>query len=150
MFIKRTEAIRDLLPLLYLHGLAEGDFEMALRGLLGDDANLSASTVARLKERWKAEQERWSSRSLKDLEVAYVWVDGVYVKAGLEKERSCLLVVIAALRDGSKVILSLTAGHQESTPSWSAVLRDLRDRGLEEIALIVGDGHLGIWRAGER
>ena len=58
MFIKRTEAIRDLLPLLYLHGLAEGDFEMALRGLLGDDANLSASTVARLKERWKAEQER--------------------------------------------------------------------------------------------
>ena len=147
MFIKRTEAIRDLLPLLYLHGLAEGDFEMALRGLLGDDANLSASTVARLKERWKAEQERWSSRSLKDLEVAYVWVDGVYVKAGLEKERSCLLVVIAALRDGSKVILSLTAGHRESTPSWSAVLRDLRDRGLEEIPLIVGDGHLGIWGA---
>jgi putative transposase len=39
------------LPELYLHGLAEGDFDLALRGLLGEEAPLSASTVARLKDR---------------------------------------------------------------------------------------------------
>ena len=33
------------IPELYLHGLALGDFDLALRGLLGDKAALSASTV---------------------------------------------------------------------------------------------------------
>ena len=51
LFAKRTEQVRDLLPELYLHGPAEGDFELALRGLLGEEAPLSARTVARLKER---------------------------------------------------------------------------------------------------
>ena len=36
------------MPELYLHGLAEGDFDLALRGLLGEEAPLSARTVARL------------------------------------------------------------------------------------------------------
>jgi nitroreductase len=30
----------------------------------------------------------------------YVWADGVSVKAGLEKEKAAILVLIAALRDG--------------------------------------------------
>jgi len=36
LFVRRTEAVSELLPQLYLHGLAQGDFELALRGLLGD------------------------------------------------------------------------------------------------------------------
>ena len=32
-----------------------------------------------------------------------MWVDGVYVKAGLEKEKAAILVVLVALSDGSKV-----------------------------------------------
>src|SRR6266540_4238785 len=35
-FKRRTKEVGQLLPELYLHGLAKGDFEMALRGLLGD------------------------------------------------------------------------------------------------------------------
>src|SRR6202049_841886 len=42
LFVRRTEAVSELLPQLYLHGLAQGDFELALRGLLGDGAPLSA------------------------------------------------------------------------------------------------------------
>ena len=37
-FQRRTEEVGRLLPDLYLHGLAQGDFELALRGLLGDGA----------------------------------------------------------------------------------------------------------------
>ena len=51
--------MRELLPELYLHGLASVDFELALRGLLGEQAPLSASTVARAKERWQAEYSEW-------------------------------------------------------------------------------------------
>jgi len=54
LFARRTKAVSELLPELYLHGLAEGDFGLALRGLLGEDAPVSAATVARLKEQWQA------------------------------------------------------------------------------------------------
>ena len=86
LFAKRTRQVRELIPELYLHGLALGDFDLALRGLLGEKPHLSSSTVARLKEKWQAEWEVWQSRPLNDLEVVYLWVDGIYVKAGLEKE----------------------------------------------------------------
>jgi putative transposase len=33
LFKRRTETVGQLLPRLYLHGLAEGDFALALRGL---------------------------------------------------------------------------------------------------------------------
>ena len=147
LFVSRTSKVSELIPELYLHGLSEGDFDLALRGLLGDDAPLSASTVSRLKERWNVELAEWRGRRLDEFEVVYVWVDGVYVKAGFEREKSAVLVAIGALSDGSKVVLSAEPGYRESTQSWSEVLRDLRDRGMGCPQLVVGDGHLGIWGA---
>ena len=145
LFARRTPEVNELLPELYLHGLALGDFDLALRGLLGEDAPLSATTVGRLKEQWHAEQAQWASRPLADLEVVYLWVDGVYVKAGLEKEQAAVLVVLAALSDGRKGLVTLVPGHRESTEGWSEVLRDLKARGLVAPTLVIGDGHLGIW-----
>src|SRR5690606_23860180 len=113
----KSTAVDHLLPELYLHGLAQGDFDLALGGLLGADAPLSSSTIARLKTHWQAELVHWQSRSLKDLEVVYLWVDGLYVKAGLEKDKAALLVVVAALNNGHKVILAVVPGHRESTAS---------------------------------
>jgi transposase-like protein len=146
-FKRRTEEVGRLLPELYLHGLAHGDFDLALRGLLGDGAPLSAPSIARLKAGWQAEYELWKTRTVADLEVVYLWVDGVYVKAGLEKDKAAMLVVLAALRDGQKVILAVESGYRESTESWSAILRDLKRRGLAAPKLVIGDGHLGIWGA---
>jgi putative transposase len=57
LFVKRSAQVSELLPELYLHGLALGDFELALRGLLGDGAPLSPSTVTRLKQKGQAEYE---------------------------------------------------------------------------------------------
>jgi hypothetical protein len=116
-----------------------------LRGLLGDEASLSSPTVARVKEKWHAELAVWQTRRLEALQAVYLWVEGIYVKAGLEKDKAALLV--AALSDGRKVVLAVTPGHRESTASWAAVLRDLRDRGLRAPRLSIGDGHLGIWSA---
>ena len=147
LFARKSKKVADLIPELYLHGLAEGDFDLALRGLLGDEARVSASTVARLKEKWHAELAEWRQRPLDDLEVVYMWVDGVYVKAGLEKEKAAILVVRAALSDGSKVVVTAMPGYRESTESWSEVLRGLKERGLECPRLVIGDGHLGIWGA---
>jgi transposase-like protein len=146
-FKRRTEEVGRLLPELYLHGLTHVDFDLALRGLLGDGAPLSAPTIARLKASWQAEYELWRSRPVDTLEVVYLWVDGVYVKAGLEKDKAAMLVVLAALRDGQKVVLAVESGYRESTESWAAILRDLKRRGLTAPKLVIGDGHLGIWGA---
>ena len=86
-------------------------------------------------------------RPLDDLEVVHMWVDGVYVKAGLEREKAAILVVMAALSDGRKVVVSAIPGYRESIESWSDVLRDMRHCGLECPRLVIGDGHLGIWGA---
>jgi transposase-like protein len=147
LFKRRTKEVGELLPRLYLHGLAQGDFEGAMRGLLGEAAPLSASSIARLKAVWQAEYEAWKGRCLSGTEVVYLWVDGIYVKAGLEKEKAALLVVIGALRDGSKVVLAVESGHRESVEGWSEILRSLKERGMNAPSLVVGDGHLGIWGA---
>lgn len=147
LFAKRTPAVEEMLPQLYLHGLAAGDFDQAMRGLLGEEAALSASTMVRLKAKWQQEYDAWRQRPLGDCEVVYLWVDGIYVKAGLEKEKAALLVAVGALADGSKVILAVEAGHRESTESWLRLLRELKRRGLNCPRLVIGDGHLGIWGA---
>lgn len=147
LFQRRTRQVGDLLPELYLHGLALGDFELALRGLLGEGAPLSSASLARLKARWQLEYDAWKQRRLDDLEVVYIWADGLYVKAGLQDTKAALLVLIGALTDGQKVVLAVESGQRESKASWGAVLRDLRARGLNPWRCTVADGHLGIWAA---
>ncbi len=147
LFARRTAEVAKLLPELYLHGLALGDFELALRGLLGEGAPLSPASIARLKAGWQLEYEAWKKRDLSGGELVYAWADGVYVKAGLEKERACLLVIIGAFRDGHKELLALVSGYRESTESWLEVLRDLRARGLGAPVAAVADGAMAFWAA---
>jgi transposase-like protein len=114
---------------------------------LGDGAPLSKTSIDRLKVGWKAEFEAWSKRSLFGKEAVYVWADGIYVKAGLEVERAAMLVIIGAMRDGTKEVLALTSGHRESEESWAEVLRDLKKRGLNRPRLLV---LTGTWASGAR
>jgi transposase-like protein len=146
-FRRRTEEVGAVLPELYLHGLAQADFELALRGLLGEGAPLSASSIARLKAVWELEYQAWRSRSLADLDIVYCWADGLYVKAGLEDQKAALLVIIGATKDGEKVVLAVESGQRESKESWAGVLRDLTARGMRAPRCLVADGHLGIWAA---
>ena len=142
-----SRTVGQLLPELYLHGLSKGDFDMALRGLLGEGAPLSASSIDRLKAEWQLEHEEWKNQDLSLLEVVYQWADGIYVKAGLEKDKAALLVIIGALTNGKKVFLACESGYRESKESWSEVLRNLKGRGLRLGRLMIADGHLGIWSA---
>jgi transposase-like protein len=118
---------------------------LALRGLLGDAAPLSASSLVRLKATWQAQYTAWQQHDLSDVRLVYLWADGVYVKAGLDTSKAALLVLIGADADGQKTVLAVTSGQRESTESWSATLRDLKRRGLRAPRLRIADGHLGIW-----
>jgi putative transposase len=131
LFKRKTKEVGELLPQLYLHGLALGDFELALRGLLGEGAPLSSASLLRLKTQWHQEYTTWKQRRLDDLEVVYLWADGLYIKAGLEDTKAALLVMIGVLTSGKKVVLAVESGQRESKESWGVILRDLRKRGLK-------------------
>ncbi len=146
LFKRQSEKVRHLLPTLYLEGLALRDFDRALRALLGDGAALSPSTISRLTEQWQAEFDAWRKRPIED-EIVYVWADGIYVKAGLEKDKSAVLVVIGLTRTGEKQVLAIEEGYRESTESWKSLLWSLMKRGMNVPRLVVADGGLGLWAA---
>jgi len=148
-YARRSPKVNDVLPVLYLRGLSTGDFRPALEQLLGEDAaGLSPSTITRLGKDWQAEHERFRTRSLRFHRYAYLFVDGVHVSVRLgEDDRLCLLVVIGVREDGTKELLAVEDGYRESTESWASVMRDLKDRGLNEPKLVIGDGALGTWAA---
>ena len=144
---RRSKSLDEVFPQLFLEGLATRDFEPALRSLLGAKAPLSPSTIVRVHQQFKGEYEDWTKSSVRGQAICYVWVDGIYVKAGIGRERACLLVVMGADSTGKKHLLGLSEGYRESKESWLGLLRQLKARGLTEPALAIGAGALGFWAA---
>lgn len=147
-YMRRSPRLEEVLPVLYLRGLATGDFAEALRALLGPQAaGLSATTITRLLRVWQGGYEEWRKRSLCYKDYVYIWADGVYFGVRLEEDRLACLVVIGVLADGTKEVIALEEGYRESKESWAALLRDLKRRGLRAPVLAIGDGNLGLWAA---
>ncbi len=148
-YMRRSPKVEETLPVLYLRGLSTGDFQPALKGLLGEDASgLSSANISRLIGVWEGEWEGWRQRSLEEVDYVYVWVDGIHLNVRLgEQDRLCLLVIMGARPDGTKELIAVEDGYRESTESWAALLRDLKRRGMRAPELAVGDGALGFWAA---
>ena len=144
---RTSRQTQDLFWKLYLEGLSTGDFEPVFRELVGETAALSPNAIVRLKQRWEEEYRIWRSRMLAEYRYAYIWADGVYLGAGVDREKTALLCVVGAREDGVKELLGMELGYRESAESWAGVLRSLRDRGMEAPLLSVGDGALGLWAA---
>ena len=151
-YLRRTDAIEELIPWLYLKGISTGDFGEALQSLVGEHAKgLSANTVVRLKEQWGSEYDQWCQRDLSDKKYVYVWADGIHAKVRLEDDankKQCILVLMGATADGKKELIAVLDGYRESEQSWSELLLGLKQRGLATAPKIaVGDGALGFWAA---
>jgi transposase-like protein len=152
-YLRRTKAIEQMLPWLYLKGISTGGFAEALQSLLGPDAaGLSASTITRLMEAWQKEHDEWSKRSLVGCEYVYVWADGIYFNVRLGDESTgktqCILVLVGATRDGRKELIAVVEGYRESEQSWTELINDVKRRGLAiDPKLAVADGALGFWAA---
>ena len=151
-YMKKAPSLEEMIPVLYLLGVSTGDFSEALEALVGAQAKgFSANTVVRLKERWSSEYDEWSKRSFSGKHYAYVWADGIHVNVRLEdpeNQRQCILVLMGATPEGKKELIAVEDGYRESEQSWSELLLDVKQRGLEqEPELAIGDGALGFWAA---
>lgn len=146
-YARRLPSVDRTLHRLWIEGLADRDFERSLRGLLGESAPLSASTIARTNAKFVDEHKIWCTRSLADRDYVYVWADGIHLGAGPDDERRVLLVLIAADADGIKHFLALEEAMSESEQSWIELFDRLKERGLRTPKLIIADGANGLWAA---
>lgn len=148
-YLRKTRAIEELIPWLYLKGISTNDFPEALAALVGVDAGgLSPSTITRLVESWQIEHQAWSTRSLEGRQYVYLWADGVHFNIRLQEDRQCMLVLMGATPEGRKELIAIVDGHRESAESWKALLLDVKSRGLTiDPHLAIGDGALGFWKA---
>ena len=151
-YLRRTDAIEELIPWLYLKGISTNDFGEALQALVGENAKgLSPNVIVRLKDQWSDEYDDWSKRDLSEKRYVYIWADGIYAKVRLEDDankKQCMLVLMGATADGKKELIAVLDGYRESKQSWSELLLDLKHRGLKLAPkLAIGDGALGFWAA---
>lgn len=151
-YLRKSPALEELIPWLYLKGISSGDFTEALQALVGERAQgLSPNVVVRLKEQWSREYEDWMQQDLSGKHYVYLWADGIHVKVRLEddaNQKQCLLVLMGATAEGKKELIAVLDGYRESEQSWSELLLDLRQRGLSPAPkLAVADGALGFWAA---
>jgi len=147
-YLRKTKAIAELVPWLYLKGISTSDFPEALACLGHDGSGLSPASVVRMKELWEGEYANFSRRSLHGKRYVYVWADGIYFNVRLTDDRPCVLVLMGATEDGTKELIAMNDGQRESEQSWLELLLDVKSRGLVDAPkLATGDGALGFWKA---
>jgi putative transposase len=150
--LRLIPTVENLIPMLYLNGLSMSELPAALGLMLGPKSGgLSSSDIVCLIERWQDDYTQWLRRDLSGERIVYVWADGIFCNVRLPDERPCLLVVVGAREDGTKVLLTIADGERESKQSWQTVLLDLKARGLKvPPKLAVADGAMGFWPALEQ
>ena len=147
-YLRKTKAIEELIPWLYLKGISTSDFPEALACLGHDGSGLSPTTVVRMKEVWQGEYESFSRRSLEGKHYVYIWADGIYFNVRLTDDRPCVLVLMGALEDGTKELIAMIDGERESAQSWLELLVDAKSRGMIDAPMLAtADGALGFWKA---
>jgi putative transposase len=145
-YLRTSQKVLDTLPQLYLYGISGGDFRPALKVLLGEKAVLSDSSVTRLRHYFYEQYFGFHNQPL-DSHYAYVYADGVYLKVGLSCDSLGILVIVGVNEKGEKRLLAMLPGYRESYENWRDAFRNLLERGVRWIGLIIGDGIPGLWRA---
>jgi len=145
---RRMPEVNETVVATYLAGGNTRRIRGALQPLL-KAAPLSKSTVSRVVATLKNGLEAWRTRSLADLDVIYVYLDGfaLRVRRAGKVVSVPLLVVIGVLPDGHKHLLALDLCGGESFSAWKGCLDDLVARGLRAPMLCIVDGHAGLRRA---
>jgi putative transposase len=102
-----------------------------LEAILGEGASgLSPTNIVRLKASWESDYKEWCQRDLSHKRFVYWWADGVYFNVRLDEERTCVLVLIGALEDGTKELIAVVDGYRESAQSWRELFGQLKRLGL--------------------
>jgi putative transposase len=145
---RRMPQVNEAVVATYLAGGNTRRIRGALQPLL-KAAPLSKSAVSRVIATLKDGLEAWRTRSLADLDVIYVYLDGfaLRVRTAGKVVSVPVLGVVGVFLDGCKHLLALELCGGESFAAWKGCLDDLVARGLRAPVLAIIDGNAGLRRA---
>jgi len=145
---RRMPQVNEAVVATYLAGGNTRRIRGALQPLL-KAAPLSKSAVSRVIATLKDGLEAWRTRSLADLDVIYVYLDGfaLRVRSAGKVVSVPVLGVVGVLPDGRKHLLALELCGGESFEAWKGCLDDLMARGFRAPVLAIIDGNAGLRRA---
>ena len=140
---RREASVEEALIEMYLAGVSVRRVEDITQALWG--TRVSASTVSELNQKIYGKIEEWRQRPLVG-DFPYVFLDGLWLKRswGGEVKNVSVLVAIGVSQSGYREILGVSEGAKEDGPSWTAFLRELKQRGLQGVELFVSDKCLGL------
>jgi putative transposase len=144
---RRMPEVNEAIVATYLAGGNTRRIRGALQPLL-KAAPLSKSAVSRGVATLKDGLEAWRTRSLADLDVIYLYLDGfaLRVRTAGKVVSVPVLGVVGVLSDGHKHLLALELCGGESFAAWKGCLDDLMARGLRAPVLAIIDGNAGLRR----
>lgn len=146
-YATRMDEVQDVIPLLYMNGLSTRKVKKSVGKLLGK-SGLSHQNVIRVTEKIVEEFRQWKQRDLSELKVLYLILDGIRIGARARTtEKEAVLVAWGFLEDGSRELIGVSLGNQESYSAWKGFLEGMAGRGLMCPLLTVIDGCPGLGKA---
>ncbi|HEU0078129.1 MAG TPA: IS256 family transposase, partial [Longimicrobiaceae bacterium] len=136
---------------MYFQGVSTRNVREVLETMC-DGVELSAMTVSRVAQEIDEKLAAFRARRLDGQAYPYVKVDARYEKVRVDGRviSQAVLVVMGFTQHGRREILDWRLADSESEGSWSQLFRDLKDRGLGGVELLVSDAHAGIVAAATR
>ena len=143
---RRETSVEEALIEMYLAGVSVRRVEDITEALWG--TRVSPGTISNLNKKAYEHIEKWRNRPLTE-EYPYVYVDGIFLKRcwGEEFENVSILVAIGVSSDGYREIIGAAEGLKEDLESWKNFFVWLKQRGLSDPSLIIGDKALGMVEA---
>jgi len=128
---RQADEVMEVIPLLYMHGISTRKVKKAVSKLLGKKG-LSHQNVVRITNKVVEEFNGWKKRDLSELKVIYLILDGIRLAVRANtKEKEAVLVAWAFLEDGSRELISISLGSQESYSAWRDSLRTCKIGGSD-------------------
>lgn len=142
---RREASVEESLVSMYVAGVSVRRVEDITEALWGE--RVSPSAVSRLNVKIFERIEQWRQRPL-SAGYPYLYLDGIWLKQswGGSVETVSILVAVAVNEEGYREVVGVVEGRKEDAESWRGLLRNLQERGLEEIRLIISDKSKGLVR----
>jgi transposase-like protein len=140
---RRLDGVDGIVLSLSARGLTIGEIAAHFAEVYG--ARVSKVTISRITDKVIEEMTEWRNRPLNRV-YPVLFIDAVVVKVrdGQVVNRP-IYVVIGVTVNGGRDILGLWAGDGgEGAKFWLAVLTEIKNRGVEDVRLVVCDGLKGL------
>lgn len=139
-----AQAVTDM----YVNGTSTRKVKASLKAVAGERTRLSKSTVSRITKRLRDEFAAWKTRSLADVDIAYLFLDAIRIGMRLQSSpKDAVLIAYGIMTDGRMELLAIDLGHSESDRSWGKFVSDLKGRGLKDPLMVCSDGNAGVIKA---